>query len=146
MQGGSNGGLLVAACANQRPDLFGCVLAQVGVMDMLRFHLFTIGRHALLSELKKVCLHEVDGDKDASSAGHAWMTDYGDPDNAEDFKILHAYSPLHNVRQPKDNQQYPAMLLLTGDFFRNNPVEFGMMADRSCSAYICFGGQYNPVK
>lgn len=86
ISGGSNGGLLVGACLNQRPDLFGCAVAHVGVLDMLRFHLFTIG--------------------------HAWTTDYGCADNEEDFKYLIKYSPVHNVRAGKP---YPATMLCTAD-------------------------------
>jgi len=84
--GGSNGGLLVGACMTQRPELFGVALPAVGVMDMLRFHKFTIG--------------------------WAWQSDYGSPDNAEEFKALYAYSPYHNL---KPGMKYPSTLVTTGD-------------------------------
>ncbi len=84
--GGSNGGLLVGAVVNQRPELFAAALPQVGVMDMLRFHRYTIG--------------------------WAWTSDYGSPENPEEFRALLAYSPLHNIRL---NRSYPATLVTTGD-------------------------------
>ena len=86
ISGGSNGGLLVGACMTQRPELFGAAVPAVGVLDMLRFHKFTIG--------------------------HAWRSEYGDPDSAADFRWLFAYSPLHNIRS---DVQYPATLVMTSD-------------------------------
>jgi prolyl oligopeptidase len=84
--GGSNGGLLVGAVMNQRPELFRVAVPQVGVMDMLRFHKFTIGWN--------------------------WIADYGSSDNPEEFKALRAYSPLHNIRE---GIKYPATLITTAD-------------------------------
>ena len=84
--GGSNGGLLVGACLAQRPDLWGACLPAVGVLDMLRFQKFTIG--------------------------WGWVPDYGTSDDPTDFPVLHAYSPLHNL---KPGASYPATLITTGD-------------------------------
>ncbi|KAF9576692.1 hypothetical protein EC968_005465 [Mortierella alpina] len=87
INGQSNGGLLVAACVNQAPELFGAAVAEVSGLDMLRFHKFTIG--------------------------HSWQSEYGYPDeNAEDFHNLLKYSPLHNVHR---NKPYPAFALFTSD-------------------------------
>ncbi len=86
IEGRSNGGLLVGAVTNQRPDLFAAALPGVGVMDMLRFDQFTAGRY--------------------------WVDDYGYPDLEEDFHILRAYSPYHNIREGAD---YPAILVTTAD-------------------------------
>ena len=84
--GRSNGGLLVGAVMNQRPELFGVAVPEVGVMDMLRFHKFTIGWN--------------------------WIADYGSSDDPEEFKALYAYSPLHNIRP---GVKYPATLITTAD-------------------------------
>jgi len=86
INGGSNGGLLVGAVMNQRPELVKVAVPQVGVMDMLRFHKFTIGWN--------------------------WIADYGSSDNADEFKALYAYSPLHNI---KPGVNYPATLITTAD-------------------------------
>ena len=88
INGGSNGGLLVGAVVNQRPELFGAAVPQVGVMDMLRFHKFTIG--------------------------WAWTSDYGSSENADEFKALLAYSPLHTIKSGP-GVRYPAILVTTGD-------------------------------
>jgi prolyl oligopeptidase len=84
--GGSNGGLLIGAVEEERPDIAAAAIAQVGVMDMLRFREFTIGK--------------------------AWESDYGSVENPEEFRALYAYSPYHNVRS---GVNYPATLIMTGD-------------------------------
>ena len=84
--GKSNGGLLVGACLLQRPELFAAAVAKVGVYDMVRFPKFTIG--------------------------WAWTSDYGSPDDPEEFKALLAYSPYHNI---KPGTEYPPTLIMTGD-------------------------------
>jgi prolyl oligopeptidase len=86
INGGSNGGLLVGACLVQRPDLFGAAIPEVGVLDMLRYHEFTIG--------------------------WAWAPEYGRSDDPAMFPVLRAYSPLHNV---VDGRAYPPTLVMTGD-------------------------------
>ncbi len=85
VQGRSNGGLLIGACETQRPDLFRVCIPMVGVMDMLRYHKFTIGRY--------------------------WASDYGLSENEDEFKCLYKYSPLHNIKAAS----YPATLITTGD-------------------------------
>jgi prolyl oligopeptidase len=85
IEGGSNGGLLVGATLTQHPELIGAAVAHVGVMDLLRFQRFTIG--------------------------WAWVSDYGSSDNEQDFAVLRAYSPLHNLTP----RAYPPTLLTTGD-------------------------------
>jgi prolyl oligopeptidase len=86
INGGSNGGLLVGACITQRPDLFKVAIPAVGVLDMLRYHKFTIG--------------------------WGWAVEYGSSDKKEQFEYLVKYSPLHNV---KENVAYPATLIMTAD-------------------------------
>ena len=86
INGGSNGGLLIGACITQRPDLFKVAIPQVGVLDMLRYHKFTIG--------------------------WGWAVEYGTSDSAEQFNYLIKYSPLHNI---KDGMNYPATMIMTAD-------------------------------
>jgi prolyl oligopeptidase len=86
IEGGSNGGLLVGACLVQRPDLFGAVVCRVPVADMLRYHLFTVGRF--------------------------WIPEYGSADEAADFPVLYRYSPYHNVAV---GAAYPPALVMTAD-------------------------------
>ncbi len=102
IQGGSNGGLLMGAALTQRPDLFKCVVCQVPLLDMLRYHKFLIAR--------------------------LWIPEYGSADDADQFKWLHAYSPYHRV---KDGTAYPAVLLEAAESdTRVDPLHARKMAAR----------------
>uniref|UniRef100_A0AC34QS36 Prolyl endopeptidase n=1 Tax=Panagrolaimus sp. JU765 TaxID=591449 RepID=A0AC34QS36_9BILA len=115
IHGGSNGGLLVAACSQQRPDLYGAVLNRVGVMDMLRFHKFTVGsawipEYAVLNRvgvMDMLRFHKF-------TVGSAWIPEYGNPDKKEHFDFIYKYSPLHNIRVTP-GVQWPATLMMTAD-------------------------------
>jgi prolyl oligopeptidase len=86
IRGGSNGGLLVGAAMTQRPELFGSVICAVPLLDMLRYPLY--------------------------GSGKTWVPEYGDPEKAEDFEVLHAYSPYHRV---KEGVRYPPLLMMSAD-------------------------------
>ena len=89
IEGGSNGGLLVAACSNQEPALFQCSIAHCGVLDMLKFHKYTIG--------------------------YAWISDYGNPDKPDEFDAIYKYSPLNNIPKKINNNHYPCFMATTAD-------------------------------
>ncbi len=118
IHGASNGGLLVGACITQHPELFGAAVADVGVFDMLRFHRFTIG--------------------------WAWKSDFGDPDEPEQYRWLRAYSPLHNVHL---GRRYPPILLTTGD--HDDRVvpghSFKFVATLQAAADVASSGPPSPV-
>lgn len=117
IHGASNGGLLVGACLNRRPDLFGAALPAVGVMDMLRFHRFTIG--------------------------WGWVGDYGSSDDPEEFRVLYAYSPYHNIRE---GVCYPPTLITTADHDdRVYPAHSFKYAARLQAAQSRTPGCTNPV-
>jgi prolyl oligopeptidase len=86
IQGGSNGGLLVGVAMTQRPELYGAVVCQVPLLDMVRYHLF--------------------------GSGKTWIPEYGTAEKPEDFRVLHAYSPYHHVRP---GVRYPALLMMAAD-------------------------------
>jgi len=108
-EGGSNGGLLVSAILTQRPDLPGAVICRVPVADMLRYHLFTVGRF--------------------------WIPEYGSSDDASDFQVLYAYSPLHRVR---DDIEYPPVLITTAE--TDDRVDPGMARKLAARLQAARGG------
>ena len=109
LQGGSNGGLLVGAVVTQRPDLFRAAVCAVPLLDMVRYHRFRIAR--------------------------LWIPEYGDPDDAEQFRVLHAYSPYHHVR---DGECYPALLITAAESdTRVDPLHARKFAARLQAAQGC---------
>jgi prolyl oligopeptidase len=114
IEGGSNGGLLVGAAMVQRPDLFGAVVCRVPVADMLRYHRFTVGRF--------------------------WISEYGSPDDPAQFRYLHAYSPLHNVR---DGVRYPPTLVMTAD--TDDRVDPGMARKFAARLQAATPGDAGPI-
>uniref|UniRef100_A0A0N4ZM74 Prolyl endopeptidase n=1 Tax=Parastrongyloides trichosuri TaxID=131310 RepID=A0A0N4ZM74_PARTI len=119
--GSSNGGFVVTAASQQRPDLFGAVISKAGVYDMLRYPKFSIGK--------------------------AWIPEYGDPSVEKDFKHLFKISPLHNIRRPKKHRQWPSTLMLSD--LHDDRVNIGHTLKYAASLYHFFklelDHQKNPV-